>query len=223
MKQTYIIKKEGNSGLVLFFSGWGSESKMFGYPVPEGYDYMLCHDYTEPGFDYATLEGYSHIRLLAWSMGVWVAGKVFEGRSMPWEMRIAVNGTMFPIDDSKGIPSVIFEGTLAAMSPATLAKFRRRMCDGAYGLSTFMAHGPERSAEDLKAELQAIRDAVLAAPVPCFSWDKAIIGLRDRIFPPENQKVAHSGIPIEETDSAHYDEQLFMSCLNGEHVIWTRN
>lgn len=221
MKQTFI-KKEGNNRLILFFSGWGSESKMFGHPVPEGYDYMLCHDYTEPGFDYAALEGYSHIRLLAWSMGVWVAGKLFEGRNLPWEMRIAVNGTISPIDDSKGIPTAIFEGTLAAMSPATIAKFRRRMCDGSDGLASFMAHGPERTAEDLKAELQAIRDAVLASPAPCFTWDKAVIGQRDKIFPPENQRLAHSGTRIEETDSAHYDEQLFRLCLNGENGIWTR-
>ena len=70
MKQTFI-KKEGNPRLMLFFAGWGSEENLFRRPVEEGYDYLLCFDYRTLDFDYASIKGYTEIRLLAWSMGVW--------------------------------------------------------------------------------------------------------------------------------------------------------
>lgn len=55
---------------MLFFAGWGSEENLFRHPVEEGYDYLLCFDYRTLDFDYTQIEGYTEIRLLAWSMGV---------------------------------------------------------------------------------------------------------------------------------------------------------
>ena len=113
---------------MLFFAGWGSEENLFRHPVEEGYDYLLCFDYRTLDFDYTQIEGYTEIRLLAWSMGVWVASRVFAGHSFPWQMKLAVNGTPFPIDDRCGIPEMIFKGTLEHFSEDKLARFRRRMC-----------------------------------------------------------------------------------------------
>ena len=53
---------------MLFFAGWGSEENLFRHPVEEGYDYLLCFDYRTLDFDYTLIEGYTEIRLLAWSM-----------------------------------------------------------------------------------------------------------------------------------------------------------
>lgn len=221
MKQKFIVK-EGNDRLALFFAGWGSEQNLFDCPVAEGYDYMLCYGYQDLDFDFSGIEGYRQIRLLAWSMGVWAAGKTFGNRDLPWEMRIAVNGTLSPIDDDKGIPEAVFKGTLLNFSDATVSKFRRRMCDGAQGLDAFLAHGPVRTTADLKNELQAIYDMVKSSPSPRFGWDKAVIGFRDRIFPPENQEKAHTGILTEKKDCAHYDDGLFRSYLKGENGEWTK-
>ena len=113
---------------MLFFAGWGSEENLFRHPVEEGYDYLLCFDYRTLDFDYTPIEGYTEIRLLAWSMGVWVASRVFTGHSFSWQMKLAVNGTPFPIDDRRGIPEMIFKGTLEHFSEDTLTRFRRRMC-----------------------------------------------------------------------------------------------
>lgn len=111
MKQVFI-KKEGNPRLLLFFAGWGSDENLFHRPVAEGYDYLLCFDYRTLDFDYSLLDGYREIRLLAWSMGVWVAGQILSGRTCPWKMKLAVNGTSFPIDDQRGIAEAVFHGTL---------------------------------------------------------------------------------------------------------------
>ena len=69
MKQRFI-KKEGNSTLLLFFAGWGSDENLFAGPVQEGCDCLLCFDYKDLDFDYSLLEGYREIRVMAWSMGV---------------------------------------------------------------------------------------------------------------------------------------------------------
>jgi pimeloyl-[acyl-carrier protein] methyl ester esterase len=101
MKQLFI-KKENSPRLLLFFAGWGSDENLFRRTVAEGYDCLLCFDYRTLEFDYSLLDGYREIRLLAWSMGVWVAGQILSGRTYPWEMKLAVNGTPFPIDDRRG-------------------------------------------------------------------------------------------------------------------------
>lgn len=86
----------------------GSDENLFRRTVAEGYDCLLCFDYRTLEFDYSLLDGYREIRLLAWSMGVWVAGQILSGRTYPWEMKLAVNGTPFPIDDRRGIAEAVF-------------------------------------------------------------------------------------------------------------------
>ena len=55
MKQRFI-KKEGNSTLLLFFAGWGSDENLFAGPVQEECDCLLCFDYKDLDFDYSLLE-----------------------------------------------------------------------------------------------------------------------------------------------------------------------
>ena len=99
MKQLFL-KKEGNPRLLLFFSGWGADDHLFDRPVAEGYDYMLCFDYRNMDFDFTLLDGYREIRLLAWSMGVWAAGRVLAGHDeYSFSLKLAVNGTPYPIHE----------------------------------------------------------------------------------------------------------------------------
>lgn len=222
MKQTFI-KKEGHPRLMLFFAGWGSEENLFRHPVEEGYDYLLCFDYRTLDFDYTQIEGYTEIRLLAWSMGVWVASRVFTGHSFPWQMKLAVNGTPFPIDDRQGIPEMIFKGTLEHFSEDTLARFRRRMCGSSGQTEEFLSHAPTRTAEELREELAALAQVITTCAAPSFTWDKAIIGNRDKIFPPRNQHKAWQGTEIMETEAEHYDTPLFSRLLEGKGEEWTRH
>ena len=135
MKQRFI-KKEGNSTLLLFFAGWGSDENLFAGPVQEECDCLLCFDYKDLDFDYSLLEGYKEIRVMAWSMGVWVACQTLAGKEYPYGMRLAVNGTPFPIHDTKGIPESIFQGTLENFSEPVLIRFRRRICGSAAQVKT---------------------------------------------------------------------------------------
>ena len=209
MKQ-YFLKREGNRRLLLFFAGWGADERLFDRPIADGYDYMLCFDYRALDFDYGLLASYESIFLLAWSMGVWVAGKLFEkNTTCHWDMRVAVNGTSFPIDEEKGIMPSVFDGTLAHFSGDTLVRFRRRMCGNVEQVKAFLSHNPRRSIAELHEELAVLGEKTRSLSSPSFEWEKAVIGTHDAIFPLMNQRRAWQGTKIYEVDAAHYDERLF--------------
>lgn len=225
MKQLFL-KKEGNPGLLLFFAGWGADEHLFASPVAEGYDCMLCYDYASPAFEAAGLAGYRSIRLLGWSMGVWAAAEALASLALPYEKKIAVNGTPFPINDAYGIPVAIFEGTLKGFSDATLARFRRRMCGSAEACKCFLAHAPRRSSENLQEELTALERRVTAHPDKgrALQWDEAWTGSNDRIFPPDNQVRAwnETGTPTVILPMAHYDADCFARLI-GENSAWIKH
>lgn len=221
MKQVFL-KKEGNARLLLFFAGWGSDEHLFRRPLMEGYDCLLCFDYQTLEFDDTLLEGYREIRLLAWSMGVWVAGQVLQGKKLPWQMRLAVNGTPYPINEDCGIPERIFLGTLRQFSEPVLVRFRRRICGTAEGVREFLSHAPYRSVESLHRELSALYELVSSLPASSFAWDKAVIGSRDKIFPVEAQLLAWMQVSVQELEVEHYDGELFDRLLEGDEDLWTK-
>ena len=156
-------------------------------------------------------------------MGIWVAGQILSGRTYPWEMKLAVNGTPFPIDDQRGIAEAVFHGTLENFSDATLARFRRRICGGAGQVKEFLSHQPYRTTEELKEELAALEHEVGKALSAALGWDKAIIGLCDKIFIPANQRAAWKGTEVMEIEAEHYDTALFDRLLEGKGEEWTRH
>lgn len=215
-----FIHQDNNRKLLLFFAGWGADEHLFSYPAPEDYDFQICFDYSDLSFDFATLDAYESIRLVAWSMGIWAAATVFSDQVIPWEKKTAVNGTMFPKHDQYGIPTAIFEGTLAQFSPTTLAKFRRRMCGNGQNVKEFLACNPYRSLESLHHELDTINRRLDADhEVKDFIWNQAIIGTEDLIFPLENQRRAWNEaarkypLEIVECKAAHYDRFVFEQCF----------
>lgn len=224
MKQIFI-KKAQNLHLLLFFAGWGADEQLFDFPVCSGYDYLLCFDYRSMDFDYSLLEGYRSIRLMAWSMGVWAASCVLAGKSYPWEMRLAVNGTPRPIDDVCGIPEAVFSGTLDNFSEQTLVRFRRRMCGSAEEVKRFLARLPYRSPEDLCDELAALDRSVRKKEVSSFDWDKAVVGRWDKIFPASNQLYYWEGrtTVVTEMEMEHYADEFFAVCIGGKEAVWTKN
>ena len=111
----------------------------------------------------------------------------------------AVNGTLRPANDLMGIPEAIFAGTLTHWRPeVTAAKFWRRMAPGGNS-------APSRPDESLYAELRYF-DAAFRKNLPfTIRYDLAVIGIRDRIFPPGNQAAAwnESGTAVRQLDLPH--------------------
>lgn len=211
MKQHFIIKNN-QKHLLLFFAGWGMDENPFSQIRPIGYDQMICYDYRSLEFDVTLIQDYSNITLLAWSMGVWTASQTMKQYpNLSISRSIAVNGTLYPIHETKGIAPSIYEGTLQGLNEQTLQKFQRRMCGSATDYKSFQTVAPQRPVGELKEELVAIRSQYLSLDPSDFTWHKAIIGKNDRIFLPDNQSRAweNNVKSLELTEAAHYQPELF--------------
>lgn len=203
-----------NKKLLLFFTGWGMDENPFReYQIPDC-DFMIVYDYSSLSFDDTFLKPYDEIRVVAWSMGVWAASQLLQDRNYPVTDRIAVNGTHFPVDDRKGIPSRIFAGTLNNLNESTLSKFRKRMCGSGDVLERFLAKAPERDIENLRTELDSIGRLSLSLAPSRFKWSKVYIGNGDKIFPVENQMKAWEETDFILTDEEHYPEKLWEEIFN---------
>ncbi len=151
------------------------------------------------------------IHLIAWSMGVWAATQVLS--EVPLASATAVNGTPTPIDNTRGIPEAIFDGTLAGLNEPGLARFRRRMCGGGEGLKAFMARVPQRTLDDLVQELTLLGQNIRALPAKPFTWTQAYGATEDRIFPLAAQRAAFPNLV--EVPGAHWAPELFAQLLKG--------
>lgn len=211
----YFIQQKNYPRLTLFFAGWGMDEYPFIDYCPVDSDLLLCYDYRSLDFDLTLLQGYQEIHLVAWSMGVWAASVVLQHVDLPVRESMALNGTMTPVDDSKGIPWAIFERTLEGMNDAALEKFIRRMCLKRENTAAFLARRPKRSVAELKEELQRIGEQYASCGVPDFKWKQAVIGRDDLIFTPASQRNAwrDTGTEMIEQDIPHYSEEMLRNIL----------
>ncbi len=177
--------------LLLFFAGWGMDAQPFHNLRFNGYDLAIIYDYTTPTLpDDTSFDSYQEICIVAWSFGVIGAAHFIHAHPhLPVTLRIAVNGTHHQVHDTMGIPTAIFQGTLQALSPASLQKFYRRMCGSTDAFQQFKAHMPQRPIPDLADELRAI--AAMPHIDPALThWDAIYISDHDMIIPTANQHQA---------------------------------
>lgn len=160
----------------------------------EGYDIMVVWDYRDLTFNWKQVLTYDEVCLIAWSMGVFAASLTIHEIDSRITKRIAVNGTLDPIHDSRGIPRAIYHGTINSLAPNTLRKFYRRMCSERQQFETFSANLPRRTVSELIDELHAIEDYTIFHTPQITTWDLAIISREDGIFPVENQCTAWRGL-----------------------------
>ncbi|OOF57678.1 pimeloyl-ACP methyl esterase BioG family protein [Rodentibacter genomosp. 2] len=189
--------------LLVYFAGWGTPISAVSHLVmPENYDLLICYDYQDLSLDF-DFSGYQKIRLVAWSMGVWVAERALQGT--PLESATAVNGTGLPCDDQAGIPFTIFKGTLDNLNETTRAKFERRICGDKTNLA-FYHSMPARDFQEIQQELTAFFHAIEQDKrTDLILWTKAIIGCKDKIFSPENQRHYWcTRCEINEIEGEHY-------------------
>lgn len=212
MELKFLIK-ENNPSLFLFLAGWGMDEHPF-IPLLDRFrsefprhDLCIIFNYTDLSTDLSSLEKYKEIVLRAWSMGVWAASRIFNDHELPIRSAVAINGTPLPVDDRYGIPRHIFRGTLETLSARNLERFNRRMCGTGEPLAYFQSHAPQRTLDSLRDELEAIeRQAVEDSSG--FSWDEALIGSKDLIFPPAAQEAAWAHIPVRRLDIQHFSPMI---------------
>lgn len=194
--------------------------------LPPQCDLLALYDYRilELSDDLADLpwDSYEAVTIVAWSLGVWAAEQVVPHWSiLPTKQRlIAVAGSPYPMHDQWGIPKQIFVGTLEGLTDENRQRFNRRMCGGKRYKQLYDILS-ERPTTELRDELQAVYDSLVATPEASEStphtrlaWDLAIIGERDQIFPAKNLSTLWEAINVPTLllpDGYHYLFDLWQS------------
>ncbi|WP_440163005.1 DUF452 family protein [Actinobacillus pleuropneumoniae] len=207
MKTKLISTQQAN--LIIYFAGWGTQASVVSHlALPNGYDLLICYDYQDLNFPAFDFSRYQTVRLVAWSMGVWVAEKVLPEINLA--SATAINGTLFPKHDLWGIPLQIFDGTLQTLNAENRLKFERRMCGDKQLLNVYLALPEQRSLAEIHHEIEVLNTAIEANLVtPKLHWTNVIIGEKDRIFSAQNQLAFWQ------------DKKVRMTHLSkGEHYLW---
>lgn len=193
--------------LILFFAGWGMDPAPFRHLTSDSCDVIMFYNYRKLGFGecVTTLQNlfhnYSQISIIAYSLGVWGASTAFEkftdslSRTLKaseikqllkkLDQCIAINGTLFPISSTWGIPQEIFSKTIENL-PQGLDKFNLRMCGSLECYNRYKNCLPEREVIQIKEELIAIEENMIVTN--SLKWDHALISDTDYIFPTLNQR-----------------------------------
>lgn len=198
-----IVSSTDSSRLILIFAGWGMDARPFEALSRPGYDVAVVWDYRSFSYEWYWVNAYNEICVIAWSFGVYAYATVANELKDKVTLNIAVNGTLYPRDDNKGIPQAIFDGTLNRLSDQSLAKFYRRICGSALLYREFCTSMPKRDIESLRKELQMFSPQYIQPLSKHIRFDLAIIGNRDAIIPPVNQMKAWEGTPVTIVDGSH--------------------
>jgi len=174
-------------------SGWGCDERPFLKIQSDDYDVLMCYDYRDLSnipYLIEELKAYQECHLIAWSLGVFVSSILFKDYTNLYTSKLAINGSLSPIDDEQGIPPAIFQGTINGLNEKGRDKFFMRMCGGRTGFATFAEHQPLRLVEDQKEELICLQNMILKQPITWDIFDKVLLSSRDMIFPFKNMEQA---------------------------------
>lgn len=209
-----FLKQECSHSLLIIFLGWGFQPESFSGIHKTGFNILLLSGYNGLSGADMDREIMQTIRsewseydsdcfeviVIGWSFGVKAASAFLDSTDIPVTLSLAVNGTEHHIDDSRGIPETVFKGTFDNLSERTFSKFRLR-CAGSKDkleeLESKARTTPQKPLDDLREELRWFASVTPAPPERQHSiWDKAVIGMEDRIFPPLNQIASWKGHDI---------------------------
>ncbi|WP_461643051.1 pimeloyl-ACP methyl esterase BioG family protein [Labilibaculum euxinus] len=183
------LHKSANEKCILFMNGWGCDANPFQSINSKEYDVLMCFDYRDiliPKQVERLFENYQKVHLVAWSLGVYVANMLYHQWKDLFASKIAMNGTLQAIDNLKGIPPAIFQGTINGLNSRTIEKFWLRMCGGKNGFDRFKMQMPQRNVEDQKEELIVLQELVQNHFIDWNVYDSVLLGQNDLIFPFEN-------------------------------------
>lgn len=193
--KTLLINKKGRH-LIVYFAGWGTPPSLVKHlQIPHDSDLLICYDYDDLNclFDFSS---YQSIRIIAWSMGVWVAERIMHQQTLL--SATAINGSGLPCHPKYGIPPHVFQGTLTNLSSQTRQYFERRMCGDKTTLSSYLQSPDYRTFDNIHNELHSLSQAITNdSRTDLIIWTHAFISQQDNIFPPSNlQQYWKSRCPI---------------------------
>ena len=186
--QTIWLHRQQGKECLLFFSGWGMDEHPFAGLDCDNLDVCLVHDYREiQPIALDCLNGYERVHLVAWSMGVWVAGRLLAAEPVNFASSTALGGTLSPIDPERGIPPERYGNLADTFGSQTLDDFYQAMFDDPADYRRFLAHRPQRGLHALAEELHAFRRAFWEHGEGADIFSRKLITKRDRIYSARNQ------------------------------------
>ncbi len=218
MEKRWLVKA-GHPNLLILALGWACEPQSVAHIQPTGYDILCLYDYRslEP-LSPNEIGHYRTFDLMAWSFGVMMSEQILA--SLPIRQALALNGTPRPVDDRFGIPVRPFRLTLRGLRTAGTTLFEQRTYGDFY--ATASGWPASRSLEDKIEELETLYKRTEQPAQTLWNWHTALIGGRDLIFPPDNQRACwQSYTPsvriVEIPEAPHYpfaDAHTIIELLN---------
>ncbi|MDW7771461.1 MAG: DUF452 family protein [Desulfobulbaceae bacterium] len=188
--QNCWLRKQGRASCIIFFAGWGMDPTPFRDIDVRDHDLFMVFDYSrmERGdFQDFPTGSYEDLHLVAWSMGVWAAAYALAGQEKRFTTATAVNGTLSPIDATRGIEPGAFTDMVNNFSAPALHAFYKSMFTDQAEAERFFRNRPQRSEHNILHELVCLgRYYDQRKPVNNI-FGRKIVGSRDRIFPARNQ------------------------------------
>lgn len=192
MQYQWLKRGPEAAQVIVIFGGWAIGAEAFAH-LRTIADILYISDYGDLEADLPKLHRYEKRILVAWSFGVASYCHWQLGRVDIFDRKIALNGSMRPIDRLSGIPPLVMQRTIDTLSIDSFQVFLARC----YGKK--QPHYPI-DVSTRKAELLAVqtRDYTGVAQ----NWDKVWISRHDKIFPFANMLRAwHT--PIKVLDGPH--------------------
>jgi len=218
MKQ-YYLRQSNSDRLLLIFAGWATDERLFSsFKYYERCDVCVVSNYVDYDFDLELLERYKSIRVFAWSLGVFMAEVLLHHTSLPIEKVVALNGTLMPVDDEKGIPKAIYEGTSKNLTDASLFKFFRRMCGATTNKDLLLGFRSDLPLVTLKQSLDFVEDLSLKKKFDAKDtiFNSVVLGTKDGIFPMVNMMHGWEGFTnLQFIDAPHFDSDLIQQLMYG--------
>jgi len=187
--QHYWLHKKSNKKLIVFFCGWGQDQKPFAPLDSDEYDVLMFYNYQnlETPVEIKTIaKEYNSCVLVAWSMGVMVANILCNEFSGIFSKKIAACGSLYPIDNTFGIPTKQYIGTMKLFSEKVRDYFFQNMNLDKDIIEQFQLNKPERTVEDQKSELESLFAIAKKHKTDSNIFDKALVSGRDKIFSVKN-------------------------------------
>ena len=202
------LQNNNSDNLILFFCGWGMDENPFSV-LKSNCDVLYVYDYTTPDFPAFDFSKYKSVKLLSFSYGVYAGAIAKLPDDLKLDARVAINGTLIPVDDKYGVPVKQFELT-EKMDSQSVVKFRQRLFGGEKAqqhFDIFENHLPKRSAQSCTEELLGMKKYVPQIPAAQKTFDKVYVAKYDRCVPTRNQRNFWQKACLEETielESGHF-------------------
>ncbi len=209
------LNKQNNKNLVVFFAGWSFDYYPFVALNTDGYDVLFVYDYNDLDApeELKDFSQYENKTLITWSMGVFSAF-LLKNLFKDFNYKLAINGTVTPVDDECGIPVKMFELTLKHAQKGLEGKFYQNvfLTDEEYEL--YNTYPVRREIQNRVAELENLYNLIKNTDVVYEKfYDLAIVSDFDKIIPPKNQQASHkrNNTPVITVPYGHYPFYYFSS------------